>query len=168
VKNKYVTQAKAGVQNVTGFRLTPAGMTALISRLVVGGVLVYAGFMKAVGPAAEFAASIEGYKILTPGLITPLSLALPWVEMWVGLFILTGYYTRPAAGAAALMFLTFIGAMGSALLRNLNLYSCGCFGYDSFSPHYTILGDILLLSLSLALFFELYKHPRFTLDNWLK
>jgi len=139
----------------------------LIARLIVGGVLLYAGYMKAVGPLAEFAGSIEGYKILPPAMITPLSQVIPWIEMWVGLFILTGYYTRLAAGAATFMFLTFIGALGSALFRHLNLHSCGCFGYDSLSPRYTILGDIVLLALSLKLFFKLYKHPRWDLDSWL-
>jgi putative oxidoreductase len=137
----------------------------LIWRLMVGGVLVYAGFMKAVGPAAEFAAVMAAYKILPAMLITPLSVALPYVEMWIGLFILAGLYTRQASVAAAVLFSIFFIALASALLRRIDLASCGCFGPDTLSPRYTIILDIVLGTFSLVIYSHSAVPPPLSLDK---
>src|SRR5690348_1460828 len=112
---------------------------ALISRLIVGGILLYAGFMKAVGPSAEFAAMIVAYKIIPASLATPLAVALPYIEMWTGLFIFCGFYVRYAASVAMVLFGIFILALASTLVRGIDLASCGCFGADTLSPHYTVI-----------------------------
>jgi uncharacterized membrane protein YphA (DoxX/SURF4 family) len=122
----------------------------ILARLAVGSVLLYAGFMKAVGPAPEFAAILETYKLFPPSLLSPLSIAVPYVEMWVGLFILTGFYTRQAAFAAAALFAAFLVALISTLVRGIDLASCGCFGPDALSPRYTMIMDTILLALSLS------------------
>ena len=122
----------------------------LYARAAVGGVLLYAGFMKAAGPSAEFAAAIAAYKILPAALVTPFSIAIPYLEMWIGLFVLTGFYSRYASLAAAALFAVFMIVLGSALLRGIDLASCGCFGADTLSPRYTIVMDAVLLALSLA------------------
>ena len=137
----------------------------LVWRLIVGGILIYAGFMKAIGPAAEFAAVIAAYKILPAALVTPLSIALPYIEMWIGLFILAGLYTRQASIAAAVLFSTFFIALGSALLRRIDLASCGCFGPDTLSPRYTIMLDIILWTLSVVIYRQSTVPPPFSLDK---
>ena len=43
-----------------------------LARLAVGGVLFYAGFIKALNPA-EFAAALEAYHLLPARLLTPLA-----------------------------------------------------------------------------------------------
>lgn len=117
--------------------------------MAVGGVLMYAGFMKATGPAAEFAANLAAYKLFPSFLVSPLSLGVPYLEMWVGLFVFAGLYSRYASFAAAALFTAFVLVLGSALLRGIDLTTCGCFGSDTLSPRYTILMDIVLLALSL-------------------
>src|SRR5450755_4331896 len=99
-----------------------------VARALVGGILIYAGFMKAAGPAAEFAAAIAAYKIVPATLNAPMSMALPYIEMWVGLFVLFGLYTQEAALAASFLFSLFFVALAAALLRGIDLASCGCFG----------------------------------------
>src|SRR5258706_9787733 len=125
-------------------------MKSLISLagILVGGILIYAGFIKAAGPSAEFAAAIAAYKILPAAWATPLSVALPYMEMWVGLFILFGLYIREAAWVASVLFSLFLLALASALLRGIDLASCGCFGADALSPRYTLVMDTVLLALS--------------------
>ena len=83
----------------------------LFARLAIGGVLLYSGFMKAVAPAAEFAAALEAYKLFPAALLKPLSIGVPYTEMWIGLFVLTGYFLRKSALAAAALH-------GQALPRN--------------------------------------------------
>ncbi|MBK7574752.1 MAG: hypothetical protein IPI26_05700 [Elusimicrobia bacterium] len=55
-----------------------------------GAVLVFSGFLKAIRPPEEFAALLSDYWILPPALLVPLARGVPWVEMWVGLCLLTG------------------------------------------------------------------------------
>lgn len=139
----------------------------MIARGLVGGVLVYAGFAKALGPAAEFAANIAAYQLLPARFITPLSVALPWVEIWVGLFLITGFHTRYAAWVATALFAMFLVALGSALGRHLDLNTCGCFGQDSFTPKQTILGDVVLFGLTVGLSFLRLDRPYLSLSDWI-
>ena len=139
----------------------------LIARALIGGLLIYAGFMKAVGPSAEFAAVISTYKILPADLITPISIAIPYLEMWIGLFLFFGLYTRHASLAATFLFSLFLIALSSVLLRGIDLVSCGCFGPEAISPRYTILLDAVLLVLSVTLFRQTKIPPPYSLDGTL-
>ena len=131
--------------------MKPREFLVVFARLAVGGVLVYAGFLKAAGPVAEFAAILEAYKLFPSAALTPLALGLPYVEMWVGLFVLSGLYTRYAALIAAILSTAFLSAVGSALARGLDLASCGCFGPDTLKPQHTLAIDVVLLALSLVI-----------------
>jgi len=121
----------------------------LAFRVMVSGVLLYAGFTKALGPTAEFAAQIANYQLLPSFLLTPFAYALPWLEIWTGLFLLTGLHTKRAAYAAAALFAMFLGAMSLAYFRGVDLKDCGCFGTGGFPPHITFIMDIVMLGLSL-------------------
>ena len=139
----------------------------LAARVIVGGVLLYAGFMKAAGPSAEFAGFIAAYKIVPPLWVTPMSIGLPYIEMWTGLFVLTGLYTRQAAVAAMTLCAMFFLALLSTRLRGIDLASCGCFGADALSPRYTLLLDAGLFGLSLTIFKLSRSYPRWSLDQTL-
>ena len=145
--------------------LKPGDILVLLARLAIGATLLYAGFMKASGPTAEFAAVLEAYKLFPASLLSPLSIAVPYLEMWIGLFVLTGFYTRPAALCASLLFVVFILAIGSTLVRHIDLASCGCFGADALSPRRTIILDAAGLALSLALFKHARRSPPLSLDR---
>ena len=123
--------------------------------------------MKAVGPVAEFAGMIEAYKLLPAALVTPSATALPYIEMWVGLFVLTGFYTRQAAIVAAILFGTFLIALGSTLVRGIDLASCGCFGADALSPRYTVVMDTVLLAFSILIYKQSTVPPPLSLDKTL-
>jgi uncharacterized membrane protein YphA (DoxX/SURF4 family) len=166
--NKDVTPAKAGVHH-DGFRLTPAGMTifVLFARVIVGGSLIYAGFLKAVAPSAEFAAILAAYKLFPAALIGPLSIGLPYVEMWVGLFIFFGLYTRQAAVASVALSGAFFLSVVSTFLRHIDLASCGCFGPQSLQPNQTMVLDLILFGLSSAIFRQAKLPPPVSLDKTL-
>jgi len=136
-----------------------------MSRLLIGGVLLYAGFMKAVGPSAEFAAALDTYKLFPSHLLSPLATGMPFVEMWIGLFVFTGLFTRPAALAAALLYAAFVAIIASTFLRGIDLASCGCFGAETLSPRYTIVLDTALLALSLTAYRQTKLPPPFSLDR---
>jgi uncharacterized membrane protein YphA (DoxX/SURF4 family) len=103
-------------------------LAGLASRLILGGVFIYAGYLKAVSPAEEFAYAIEGYRIVTPHLALTAAFILPWLELYLGLMLAAGLFTRFCAGSLGLLLLGFEALLAQAWLRHLPVLSCGCFG----------------------------------------
>ncbi|MBV8645522.1 MAG: DoxX family membrane protein [Candidatus Eremiobacteraeota bacterium] len=98
----------------------------LIVRVVIGVIFIVAGAAK-VGHAAEFAAQIAGFRILPQVVIAPMALALPFLEILLGGYLIIGLFTRAAAWIAVILFATFDLAIASAVVRGMTV-SCGCFG----------------------------------------
>ncbi|MBK7187303.1 MAG: DoxX family membrane protein [bacterium] len=101
---------------------------SLVCRLVVGGVFIWASLDKLAHPA-EFAKAIHHYRIVPYALLHPAALLLPMVEAVAGVALVIGWQRRGAALACAGMLLVFLVAIGSALVRGLDI-SCGCFNTD--------------------------------------
>ena len=102
------------------------GILTLISRLVVGGVLLIAGGLKAFVPA-EAASAVSAYKILPTQIAHIVGYALPWFEIAIALLLIIGISIRMAAIVAGGIMILFIGAIASVWVRGL-LIDCGCFG----------------------------------------
>ena len=98
---------------------------ATLARLVLGGVFVVAGVLKVPDPAAAVRA-VRAYQLLPEPLVAPVAFGLPVVEIAVGLALLAGVVVRTAALAATVLLVVFIGAVGSAWVRGLQI-DCGCF-----------------------------------------
>lgn len=95
-------------------------------RAIVGGIFFYAGVMKLANPS-EFADGIITFRLLPPQSANVVALALPPVEIILGLLLATGCKLRPAAlGIFALTFI-FAVVLAQALIRGLPV-DCGCFG----------------------------------------
>jgi len=138
-----------------------------LARCLCGGVLLYAGVSKALSSIPEFAAIIQAYRILPAAWALPLAHIIPWVELYSGLFLIVGYYTRYAAVMTVLLFTTFVCFLGSAIFRHIDLASCGCFGPQAhFSPKYMIGGDLLLLTLALCILFS--TELGWKIDSWIE
>jgi putative oxidoreductase len=95
-------------------------------RVLLGGLLLAAGLLKA-GHAAELASTIATYRLLPAQVIGPLALALPYVEILLGAYLLAGLFTRIVATIAAVQFVCYAGAIASAVVRHIAA-NCGCFG----------------------------------------
>ena len=97
-----------------------------VVRLLLGGLLLVTGALK-VGHPADLAASIAGFRLLPAAIVGPLALALPYVELLMGLYLVVGLFTRIVAAIAALQFVAYGAAIGSAVVRHIPA-NCGCFG----------------------------------------
>jgi uncharacterized membrane protein YphA (DoxX/SURF4 family) len=97
-----------------------------VARVVVGGVLLVAGVLKASDPQGSVAA-VRAYELLPAQLVTVVGWGLPFAEIAIGVLLLVGLATRLVAGAAAVLLLVFVAAVASAALRGLSI-DCGCFG----------------------------------------
>ena len=100
----------------------------LAARLLAGGVFIYAGFMKATAPAEEFAYAIETYKVVPPDIAMYTALAVPWIEIFLGVFLAAGVFVRWSALFIGAMLVGFEGLLLQAIVRKLPVTSCGCFG----------------------------------------
>ena len=97
-----------------------------LARLVVGGVLLVAGALKVIDPQSSVAA-VHAYEIVPAWLERPIGWGLPFLELGLGLLLVSGLFTKTAALVAGLLFVVFIIAVISAAARGLSI-DCGCFG----------------------------------------
>ncbi len=97
-----------------------------VLRLLIGGVLLVGGALK-VGHPTELAAAIAGFRMLPAAVTGPLALALPYIELLLGAYLVMGLFTRAAAAIAAAQFLLYASAIASAIVRHIPA-NCGCFG----------------------------------------
>ncbi|MBI4350322.1 MAG: DoxX family membrane protein [Elusimicrobia bacterium] len=100
----------------------------LLARLALGGLFIYSGLVKALSPAEEFGFAIEGYKVLNAELSLWAAYAVPWLELYAGLLLAAGVFTRCNALFIGAALLGFEALLGQAWLRGLPITSCGCFG----------------------------------------
>ncbi len=129
------------------------GTAGLLARLAVAGVFIYAGVTKALAPAEEFGYAIEGYRVLSPHLSLVAAHLVPWLELYTGLLLAAGIFTRLSAAFAAAMLILFEALLGQAWLRHLPITSCGCFGSSgSNSITREFLQNLVLLALAAAAF----------------
>jgi uncharacterized membrane protein YphA (DoxX/SURF4 family) len=98
----------------------------LVLRIALGAIFLFAGAAK-VGHADVFAAQIAGFRLLPQPLVAPLALALPYLEILLGGYLVVGLFTRTAAWFAVALFAVFDLAVASAVVRGMTV-SCGCFG----------------------------------------
>lgn len=105
----------------------------LLSRLVIGGMFIYASFYKIIDPAA-FAKSIWYYHLVPGKLINLLALVLPWLEMICGLAVIVGFWFRGAAFWSNVLLLVFIVALSTTIVRGISI-DCGCFRAAQSATH---------------------------------
>lgn len=98
----------------------------LALRIVLGAIFIVAGATK-VGHADLFAAQIAGFRLLAPAVIAPIAIALPFLEILLGIYLIIGLFTRAAAWIAVALLAIFDLAIASAVVRGMSV-SCGCFG----------------------------------------
>lgn len=98
----------------------------LIFRIVLAGVLLYAGGIKLVEPHGARDA-IMAYRIFPPSWAPSMGYALPLLEIALGLFLLVGLFVRISALITALLMLAFVAGIISVWVRGYSI-DCGCFG----------------------------------------
>jgi len=144
----------------------PKELLGLLARLAVGGVFIYAGLLKALAPAEEFAYAIETYKVLNSQLSLYSAYLAPWLELWAGLLLVCGVFTRLNALFTGAMLVFFELLLGQAWLRGLPITSCGCFGSGGSNSIGREFSQNLLL---LALAWLAWKYGRaWSADEWVE
>jgi uncharacterized membrane protein YphA (DoxX/SURF4 family) len=96
------------------------------ARLLLGVVLLLAGYLKAKSPG-QAQMAVRAFELLPVGVANIFGLALPWLEIGAGALLILGIAVRYAAIFGGLSMFLFIIAISSAWARGLSI-DCGCFG----------------------------------------
>lgn len=139
----------------------------LLSRLILGGVLLAAGLLKVQHPAKS-AMAVRAYEVLPISIANGLGYALPWFEVGIALMLILGIWVRWSAVLGSALLSLFVLAIAQAWARGLTI-DCGCFGgggqVDAGKTKYLeeIIRDTGLIMLGIFLF--RFPHGKFALDK---
>ena len=134
----------------------------IIGRLALAGVFLFAAYAKMKPQAAMswssasintslsmFAMQVDSYQLLPPQLVSPAAHFLPPFELFLGIWMLSGFLFR----YSALMTTLLLGAFFAMMVRTYKMgleINCGCFGPGERLGVGTLLRDGSLLALALA------------------
>ncbi len=106
---------------------------ALILRLLLGGLFLWAGLSK-VGSPLQTLATIYSYQIVLPDwLATTMAASLPWIEILLGLALLAGLWPPVTLAWTAALLLAFTALTAQAWWRELPI-DCGCINLAVLHP----------------------------------
>jgi len=124
-----------------------------IVRIALGAIFLYAAVLK-IPDTAAFAGSIAAFLVLPYFGNYLVAAVLPWLELFCGILLVTGWRARPAAMLIALLNLFFIVALAAAMARGLDV-DCGCFGKGKNGPPLLAIGrDLLFLAMAMLVIWQ--------------
>jgi len=125
-------------------------IVALVLRIALGAIFLYAAWTKLHTPWELFAMSIDSYQLLPLRAVEFVARTLPWFELLVGLLLIAGVFLRSAAIATTVLLGIFFGLMVRAYAKGMEI-NCGCFGPGEIISWKTLLRDGSMLAAALAL-----------------
>jgi len=97
-------------------------------RMVVGLFFVVVSAEKLVHPYQNFLYVVQSYQVFPPFLEEVIARTIPWAEFFLGLFLVLGLWLGVVLRSFIILLAGFIIIVSQALIRQLPLDDCGCFG----------------------------------------
>ena len=119
-------------------------------RLLLGAVFIYAAYTKLRQSWLLFALSIDSYQLLPEWAVLAVARTLPWLELSLGVLLLSGLKRRYVSIAAAAMLMLFFSVMVVQYAGGTGI-DCGCFGVGEALSARTLARDGALLTAALIL-----------------
>jgi uncharacterized membrane protein YphA (DoxX/SURF4 family) len=123
-------------------------IATVVLRVAMGGIFIYAGYVKISEPWQLFAANILAYEVVPGWAARFLAHTFPWFEVLLGLLLIAGRWVRTATTTVSLLLLFFVGLMVYAKLGGKDI-NCGCFSSNEPISWRTFLRDGSMLAVSL-------------------
>ena len=125
---------------------------AFLLRWTFGIIFIAAAWDKILHPA-DFAQNIENYRIVGPFFSRWLAISLPYLEVLLGLSLISGIWLDAARVLTPLLMAVFMGVVTYAYLHDLQI-DCGCFSQssDGTIDILTLIRNLILLSAALMLY----------------
>ncbi len=132
-------------------------------RLFLGTVFLYACMEKILHPH-DFAQSIYNYQILPSPIINLAALLLPWLELLLGICLITNIYLPAALLWSNMLLWIFFVALLYNYFRGLNVH-CGCFSApmdqnEAAPMAWYVIRDLFFLSAGGYLMFSIFIQTR--------
>ncbi|MFE4501136.1 MauE/DoxX family redox-associated membrane protein [Rhodococcus sp. NPDC056743] len=130
-------------------------IVSLVARLGLAAVWLISGGIKFLDPV-QTKIAVRAYQLLPESLVGPVAMAMPLLEIVLGLLLLVGLAVRASAAVSVLMLVVLISVIISVWARGLSI-DCGCFGgggaadVDAWDYLNEILRDVSFLALALWL-----------------
>ncbi len=132
----------------------------LLARFILGAVFIYASLDKIADPVA-FSTNIDNYHITPIAINNLTALIIPWVELIIGLSLITGVFLDGASILTMALLVFFIFIITQAYMRGISLH-CGCFksavdpGLGDLKQEmlWRIFEDFLFLVLAIIVYFR--------------
>jgi uncharacterized membrane protein YphA (DoxX/SURF4 family) len=135
-------------------------LARIVARLTLAGIFIYASLDKIAHPAA-FANDVYNYQILPDALINLTALVLPWLELFLGLCLLTGIWLPGTVLTVNGLLIVFLAALVFNMARGLDV-NCGCFSTASdaqaMSAGWYLLRDMGFSAVGVFLFYAVFLH----------
>ena len=139
----------------------------VVVRILIGIVFIVSSSEKLIGPYQNFLYVIQNYQLLPAFLENAVARLFPWIELFVGVFLLLGLWLKLVLRAALVLLMIFIVVVAQALIRHLDITECGCFGgLVSVPPVKVMIFDSILLSFTALLLFRFQRTSVFSLDQY--
>lgn len=99
--------------------------TQLFFRYMLGAVFIYASLDKIQDPQT-FSNLIDNYHITPHFLNNIFGLIIPWLELLIGISLITGFYLNASLHITIFLLIWFIFILSQAVFRGIDTH-CGCF-----------------------------------------
>ena len=134
----------------------------LVGRLVLAGIFLFAAYAKLKPQTAMpwsaasvrtslsmFAMQVGSYEMLPPSAVKLVARSLPFFELGLGLWLLTGLWLRFSSLATTLLLSGFFAVMVRTFAKGIEV-NCGCFGPGEQLGWKTLVRDGSMLALALG------------------
>jgi hypothetical protein len=139
----------------------------LTGRFCLALVFIVSGFEKLLGPSENFLYVLQAYNVFPSFLEHLASVVFPWIELVLGVFLMLGLWLRFSLLGIAVVSGALILIVLQAIIRQLPIDNCGCFGDLIHLPlRGVILIDIVDLAIALLCLKGWPAAKRFSLDNF--
>jgi len=120
-----------------------------VPRIFVGLVLMSTGIGKGLDMAG-FVTVLDGYQLQAHWLSVVLAYTLPFIELGVGVNLLSAIQRIATAWIAIGLHVLMISVVAITLTRGIQVSNCGCFGVFLARPltHITLIEDAVMLTMS--------------------
>jgi len=138
---------------------------SLLLRLLVGGIFVVSSISK-FPLHSKFVEVVQSYQLLPDPMATAYALALPWIELLIGSYLVLGILIKPSTVVTILLSISFLVANISAIVRG-EYYCPDCFGeLFPLTVSQAISIDILIIIAAVILFLINGNRELLGFDSW--
>jgi putative oxidoreductase len=129
---------------------------AILGRLALAGVFLWAAIAKLRDPWVLFAMQLDTMHVLPESAVSFVARTLPWFELLLGVLLLAGFKMRYVGSVATCLLVAFFSVMLVLYLRGFQ-GDCGCFGPGEQLGPKTLARDGALLLLSGWVTFDAFR-----------